>query len=102
MAGAGNSAYHQWSTAPGNCPSQYVRLQPSEVTPYYTCDYSGAVTVVIDGAQWTRTWWTIGGGQTVTEYSPVAKARFGTWDTRFEDEYAAWLAVQQRQVCVDC
>jgi hypothetical protein len=31
-------------------------------------------------------------GDTVTEFSPAAKAQLGTWDTRFEDDYAAWLA----------
>ena len=34
------------------------------------------------------------GGDTVTEFTPAAKARFGTWDTRFDDDYALWLASQ--------
>ena len=31
-------------------------------------------------------------GDTVTEFSPAAKAQLGTWDTSFDDDYAAWLA----------
>ena len=32
------------------------------------------------------------GGDTVTEFSPAAKAQLGTWDTKFDDDYAAWFA----------
>lgn len=52
---------------------------------------SPAVAVNIDGVLWARTWWSVS-GETVTEYTPAAKARLGTWDTRFDDEYAAWAA----------
>jgi hypothetical protein len=31
-------------------------------------------------------------GDTVTEFSPAAKAQLGHWDTRFDDEYIAWRA----------
>ena len=58
----------------------------------YTCDYDGAVEVRIEGSLWTRTWWSMAGS--VTEYTPAAKARLGTWDTRFENDYARWLAIQ--------
>jgi len=51
------------------------------------------VTVQIDGAPWSRTWWSMA-GQTVTDFSPAAKARMGTWDTKFDDDYAAWSAAQ--------
>jgi hypothetical protein len=28
----------------------------------------------------------------VTEFTPAAKAQLGTWDTKFDDDYAAWFA----------
>lgn len=90
MSGPGNSASHQWANAPTYCPPQYTRVYEGEMGPIYSCDYSGAVSVNIDGALWTRTWWSMG-GPTVTEYTPAAKAQLGTWDTKFDDDYAIWL-----------
>ena len=91
MAGGGNSASHAWASAPGYCPPQYTRVFDGESGPIYSCDYTGAVSVSINGAPFARTWWTMA-GDTVTEFSPAAKAQLGTWDTRFDDDYAAWLA----------
>lgn len=91
MAGAGNSANHSWASAPSHCPAQYTREHEARNGSFYTCDYNGEVSVVIDGAPFARTWWSMG-GETVTEFSPVAKAQLGSWDTRFDDEYAAWRA----------
>lgn len=89
MAGTGNSANHAWARAPGNCPPQYTRVHETESSPIYTCDYSGAVSVSIDGKPFARTWWNMD-GDTVTDFSPGAKVQLGSWDTRFDDEYAAW------------
>ena len=91
MAGAGNSANNAWASAPANCPPQYTRVFDGESGPIYSCDYAGAVTVNINGAPFTRTWWSLG-GETVTEFTPAAKAQLGSWDTRFDDDYAAWFA----------
>lgn len=91
MAGAGNSANNTWASAPGYCPPQYTRVFEGESGPIYSCDYAGAVTVNINGAPFTRTWWNAG-GDTVTEFTPAAKAQLGTWDTKFDDDYAAWFA----------
>jgi hypothetical protein len=91
MAGTGNSASHTWASAPGYCPPQYTRLYLEESGPIYSCDYSGAVSVSINGAPFARTWWNMG-GDSVTEFSPAAKAQLGTWDTKFDDDYAAWFA----------
>jgi hypothetical protein len=91
MAGGGNSGTHEWAYAPTFCPPQYTRAVDTEIGRTYTCDYAGAVTVMVNGALFTRTWWTMS-GDTVTEFSPAAKAQLGTWDTRFDDDYAAWLA----------
>jgi hypothetical protein len=91
MAGAGNSASHAWANAPGYCPPQYTRLFEGESGPIYSCDYSGAISVSINGTPFARTWWNMG-GDSVTEFTPGAKTQLGTWDTRFDDDYAAWLA----------
>lgn len=90
MSGAGNSARHAWARAPGNCPPQYTRVHETESGPIYTCDYTGAISVTIDGKPFTRTWWDMG-GDTVTDFSPVAKSQLGTWDNRYDDDRAAWL-----------
>jgi hypothetical protein len=87
----GNSANNAWASAPGYCPPQYTRVFEGESGPIYSCDYAGAVTVNINGAPFTRTWWSMG-GDTVTEFTPAAKAQLGTWDTKFDDDYAAWFA----------
>jgi hypothetical protein len=91
MSGAGNSANHAWSSPPAFCPPQYTRVFDGESAPIYQCDYSGAISVSIDGAPFSRTWWSFG-GDSVTEFSPAAKAQLGTWDTRFDDDYSKWLA----------
>lgn len=93
MSGGANSASHAWADAPTFCPPQYTRVVELQSGTYYTCDYAGAVAVTVNGQSFARTWWTFGGG-TVTEFSPTAKALLGTWDTRFDDDYAAWLASQ--------
>ena len=91
MAGAGNSANNAWASAPSYCPPQYTRVFEGESGPIYSCDYSGAVTVNINGAPFTRTWWSMG-GETVTEFTPAAKTQLGTWDSKFDDDYVVWLA----------
>ena len=91
MSGVGNSATHRWAGAPEYCPPQYTHVFAGELGPVYSCDYSGAVSVTIDGEPWVRTWWSLAGG-TVAEYSATAKASLGTWDTQFDDDYARWLA----------
>ena len=94
MAGGGSSASHAWAIAPSYCPPQYTRVDFGESgMPIYSCDYVGAVSVLVNGSPFARTWWTMA-GDTVTEFSPSAKSRMGTWDTRFEDDYAIWLAAQ--------
>ncbi len=91
MSGPANSASHQWSSAPSYCPPQYTRVFDGESGPIYSCDYTGAVAVNIDGVLWARTWWSFA-GDSVTEFTPAAKAQLGTWDSKFDDDYATWLA----------
>lgn len=93
MAGAGNSASHAWSRAPRYCPPQYTHVHETTEGPQYSCDYIGAVSVSINGAPFARTWWRMS-GDSVTEFSPAAKAQLGSWDTRFDDDHAAWLAAR--------
>ena len=93
MSGSANTASHQWSSAPGNCPPQYTHAVELESGTAYSCDHVGAIAVTIDGALWSRTWWNFA-GTTSTEFMPTAKSRLGTWDTRFDDDYNAWVAAQ--------
>ena len=93
MSGSGSSAGNAWATAPAFCPPQYTHVFDGESGPIYYCDYIGAIAVHVDGALFTRTWWTMG-GDTVTEFTPAAKSALGTWDTRFDEDYARWLASQ--------
>lgn len=90
MSGAGSSPGHVWARVPGNCPPQYTRVHEVESGPIYTSDYIGAITITIDGKPFTRNWWDMG-GDTVTDFSPVAKSQLGTWDTWYDDDRAAWL-----------
>ncbi len=89
MSGAGNSASHQWASAPANCPPQYVSAIELENATSYSCGFDGAVSVSIDGGLWSRTWWSMR-GETVTDFSPDAKAIMGSWDTRFDEDFARW------------
>jgi hypothetical protein len=91
MAGGGNSASHAWSRAPEYCPPQYTRISEGESSRDYSCDYIGAVSVSMNGALFARTWWSMT-SDTVTEFTLTAKTQLGTWNTRFDDDYAAWLA----------
>lgn len=100
MSGPANSANHQWSSAPANCPPQYTRVVERESGPVYSCGYAGAIVVNVEGAPWSRTWWNMG-GDTVTEYFPAARTQLETWDTKFDDDYAAWLA-SQPQAAANC
>jgi hypothetical protein len=93
LAGSGNSASHAWAIAPSYCPPQYTRSYDDVDGRHYYCDYTGAVSVSVNGAPFARTWWTMS-GDTATEFSPEAKTQLGTWDTRYDDDYAAWLATQ--------
>lgn len=93
MSGAGNSASNTWASAPMFCPLQYTRMYEGPNGPIHTCDYSGAISVTVNGMPFARTWWSAS-GDAVTEFSPAAKVQLGSWDTRFDDELAAWLAAQ--------
>jgi hypothetical protein len=93
MSSGGNSATHGWSTAPTYCPPQYTRTWDGPHGPVYTCDYDGAISVTVNGEPFARTWWSMA-GDSVTDFSPSAKRQLGTWDARFDAEYAAWLATR--------
>jgi hypothetical protein len=93
MSGAGNTANNTWSSPPDFCPPQYTTSISLESSTAYQCAYDGAVSVTIDGKLWSRTWWSLS-GSTVTEFTPAAKASMGSWDTKFDDDYAGWLATQ--------
>jgi hypothetical protein len=91
MSGGGNDAHNQWASAPDHCPPQYTHVIGLESGESYSCDFDGAVEVDISGQLWSRTWWSFK-GDTVTEFTPAAKAQLVTWNPQFDDDYAAWLA----------
>ena len=91
MAGGGSAAKHAWASAPGHCPPHYTRVLDGDSGPIYACDFTGAVSVTVNGTLFARTWWSMA-GDTVTEFSAGAKGQLVSWDTRFDDDYAAWLA----------
>ena len=93
MSGGGNSAGNQWTSAPAFCPPQYTRAIDTESGTVYSCDYGGCISVSINGSLFSRTWWNVG-GDTVTEFSPNAKATLRSWNSRFDDDFARWLATQ--------
>jgi hypothetical protein len=100
MSGAGNSATHAWSEAPTFCPPQYTHAFATESGMSYYCDFVGAVSVTVNGQLFARTWWTMDGGSS-TDFSPYAKAQFGSWDSRFDDDYAAWLQARPPVALID-
>ena len=102
MAGNGNSASNQGANPPTFCPPQYTRSYEDLGTTFYTCDYVGAVVVNVNGAPWTRTWWSTSGLDAVTEFTAAAKAQLGSWDKRFDNDYAAWLASLPPAGCTTC
>lgn len=93
FAGNGNTSTHTWSNAPSFCPPQYTRQWDGPNGPVYSCDYDGAISVTVNGVPFSQTWWSMA-GDAVTEFSSSAKTQLGTWDTRFEADFAAWLALQ--------
>jgi hypothetical protein len=93
MSGGGNSAANTWTSAPTFCPPQYTRVFEGESGSVYSCDYGGCISVSINGTLFSRTWWNFG-GETVTEFTSNAKATLGAWDTRFDDDFARWLATR--------
>lgn len=100
MSGAGNSASNQPANAPAFCPPQYTHSY-ANMESVLACDYDAAVVVNVNGALWSRTWWRFAGGDTVTEFTPTAKAQLGSWDPRFDDDYTRWLA-SVPPACVNC
>lgn len=93
MAGAGNASSHAWASAPDFCPPPYTRQWEGPNGTFYSCDYTGAIDVRVNGEPFSQTWWSVS-GDTVTAFSPLAKAQLGAWDTRFDDDLAAWLAAR--------
>lgn len=91
MGGSSATSGNTWASAPGFCPPQYTLVSETESTPIYQCAYAGAISVSVDGALFSRTWWNMA-GDSVTEFAPAAKAVLKTWDTRFDDDYAVWFS----------
>jgi hypothetical protein len=99
-AGAGNSASNRSADAPVFCPPQYTTALLLECGVAYSCAYAGAIEVSVDGSLWSRTWWSWD-GDSVTDYSTAARLALGSWDSRFDADYAAWRASHPEPVPVD-
>ena len=98
--GKGSDASNAWAVAPSLCPPQYTHELDIDPGPIYRCDYVGAVSIVIDGALFARTWWSPK-GDSVTEFTSAAKAQLGTWDPQFDIDYAHWLATRPAATPLD-
>jgi len=87
MSGTSGTAANHWSAAPDFCPPQYTTSFDGPSGTIFHCRYDAAVT-----------------GETVTEYLPPAKASLGSWDTQFDDDYAAWMSTQSpvTPACATC
>jgi hypothetical protein len=103
MSGNGNQAANRWSAPPAYCPPQYTVTIEGPNGPIQQCLFDPAVSVTIGGAPWLQTWWNFS-GESVTEYFPAAKTSLGTWESRFDDDYSAWLAAQPSALspCITC
>ena len=93
MSDGGAQARNDWSRAPRFCPPQYMRPVELENGTSYSCDYSGAISVIVGGELFSRTWWSLT-GDSVTEFASTAKSMLGNWDTRYDDDYTRWLSTQ--------
>lgn len=100
MAGVGNSARNDWANAPRYCPPQYTHLYFGDADPVPYCDYTGAVSVSVNGALFSRTWWNVDGGS-VTEFTPAAKKQLGGLNTQFDIDYANWLSAPPPVAAMD-
>jgi hypothetical protein len=89
----GSIGVNTWASAPSFCPAQYIRVFEGVSQPHYECDYTGAISILVNGALFSRTWWSFS-GDSVTDFSQQAKQSLGRWDSRFDLEYAAWAAQQ--------
>ena|SRR5471032_802246 len=64
---SGNSAANQWASG-SNCPSEY-RYWGGVDGRELLCEFTGVVTVKINGQPYTRVWWNE--GSTMTQYLGV-------------------------------
>jgi hypothetical protein len=93
MSGAGNSAANHWNDS-SSCPAWYRRYD-AESGQYIGCSYPGRIDVYINGSPWSSVHWDTAGNSS-TWYSETAAAGLGPWsiDLTFEQDKAAWEAVQ--------
>ena len=78
---------------PADCPPQFLVAQYYDGTfTGFACSVTGAVSVMVNGALWTTTYWDMA-GNSVTQYSPAARAQLGeaNVDPAFDDGVQAWM-----------
>lgn len=93
MSGSGNTANNRWAEAPALCPPQYTQSIEGESTTSQYCDFTGVISLSVNGQPFSRTWWSVS-GDAVTEFLPAARQTLTRWNTRFDDDLAAWRARQ--------
>lgn len=64
-----------YPTNAATCPVMYSTYNPRNGW-WQSCKYQGVISVVVQGADWTRVYWDAN-GDTSTWYSPAAKAQLG-------------------------
>jgi len=83
---AGNTTPDQ-----STCPAMYS-VYSLENNNWTGCQYTGMISVVINGQPWANTFWNVG-GTTSTWYSDTARVQLGaTIDPTYDNDLAAWTA----------
>jgi hypothetical protein len=79
-------------TTQATCPPMYS-IYSQENSNWIGCAYPGVITVVVDGAPWTDTFWDTA-GKTSTYYYAPARAALTTIDPTYDNDLAAYLQSQ--------
>ena len=83
------SSTWQWPTEE-TCPPFYSNYS-EESGRWMSCQFSGIISVVINGQPWADTFASFSGGATSTRYYDPARAALGSGiDPRYDEDAAAW------------
>lgn len=94
---ASTNAQHQWANG-FHCPPPYVMWQNIEgMNMPMGCQLSGAITVTIDGSPFTKVWWSMANGGTVTEYNAAGGPAAAEYAAVLATYNAEQEAIKQQQ-----
>jgi hypothetical protein len=79
-------------TTQTTCPPMYS-LYSQENNNWIGCTYVGVISLMVNGASWTDTYWDMT-GETSTHFYDVARAALPTVDPTYDNDLAAYLATQ--------